>query len=92
MFFEVQAKCGHVGRNHYIIKNFYVETTSAKRAAYLIRKAPRVKHHHKDAILSVREIDRDEYKQGVKKKSGRSLFLYPQFIGSKKAGNGSSYG
>ena len=24
MFFEVLAKCGHVGRNNYIVKKFYV--------------------------------------------------------------------
>ena len=61
MFFEVQAKCGHVGRNNYIVKNFYIRTDSAKRAAKIIRLAPRVKHHQKDAIVKVREIEREEY-------------------------------
>ena len=65
MFFEVQAKCGHVGRNNYIVKNFYIRTDSAKRAAKIIRLAPRVKHHQKDAIVKVREIEREEYIQGV---------------------------
>ena len=65
MFFEVQAKCGHVGRNNYIVKNFYIRTDSAKRAAKIIRLAPRVKHHQKDAIVKVREIEREEYVQGV---------------------------
>ena len=65
MFFEVQAKCGHVGRNNYIVKNFYIRTDSAKKAAKIIRQAPRVKHHQKDAIVKVREIEREEYIQGV---------------------------
>ena len=65
MFFEVQAKCGHVGRNNYIVKNFYIRTDSAKKAAKIIRQAPRVKHHQKDAIVKVREIEREEYVQGV---------------------------
>ncbi len=65
MFFEVQAKCGHVGRNNYIVKNFYIRTDSAKKAAKIIRLAPRVKHHQKDAIVKVREIEREEYIQGV---------------------------
>ena len=65
MFFEVQAKCGPVGRNNYIVKNFYIRTDSAKRAAKIIRQAPRVKHHQKDAIVKVREIEREEYVQGV---------------------------
>lgn len=65
MFFEVQAKCGHVGRNNYIVKNFYIRTDSAKRAAKIIRLAPRVKHHQKDAIVKVREIEHEEYIQGV---------------------------
>ena len=65
MFFEVQAKCGHVGRNNYVVKKFYVKADSAKLAAKYIRRAPRVKHHHKDAIISVEQIGYEEYVQGV---------------------------
>ena len=65
MFFEVQAKCGHVGRNKYVIKNFYVKTESGKEAARKIRMTSRVKHDHKDAILNVREITYEEYVAGV---------------------------
>ena len=67
MFFEVSAKCGHVGKNKYVIKQFYIKTTNAKEAARIIRFAPRVKHHQKDAILRVTEINYDEYVAGVKK-------------------------
>ena len=67
MFFEVQAKCGHVGRNNYIVKRFYVKAESAKEAAKVIRSAPRVKHHQKDAILKVLKISYEEYIEGVVK-------------------------
>ena len=67
MFFEVEAKCGHVGMNKYILKNFYIKTDSAKKAAYIIRNVPRVKHDHKDAIRNVREITYEEYVEGAKR-------------------------
>ncbi|MGN1372736.1 MAG: hypothetical protein ACI4VK_01660 [Candidatus Coproplasma sp.] len=57
MYFEVQAKCGHVGRHNYVIKNFYVKAESGKEAARKIRLAPRVKHDRKDAIIRVKQID-----------------------------------
>lgn len=65
MFFEVKAKCGHVGKNKYIIKNFYIKTDNAKKAAFIIRNTPRVKHDHKDAIRQVRKITYEEYIEGV---------------------------
>ncbi len=65
MFFKVVAKCGHVGRYNYIIKSFFVKAKTAKEAAFKIRNAPRVKHHHKDAIRSVEEINYEEYVKGV---------------------------
>lgn len=60
-YFTVTAKCGHVGRNCYIPITFPVRAESAAEAAFFTRQMPRVKHHHKDAILSVTEIDRFEY-------------------------------
>lgn len=65
MFFEVLAKCGHVGRNNYIVKKFYVKAESGKEAARIIRLAPRVKHHQKDAIIEVHKIDYEQYVQGA---------------------------
>ena len=51
MFYRVKAKCGHVGRNNYIVKNFYVVASSGKEAAHKVRYFPRVKHDRKDAYL-----------------------------------------
>ena len=49
--FEVEAKCGHVGRKYFTLKVFPVKANSRKEAAAIVRNIPRVKHHHKDAIL-----------------------------------------
>ena len=65
MFFKVQAKCGHVGRNNYIEKDFYVKASSGKEAAQIVRYFPRVKHHRKDAIVNVMHISKAEYKRGI---------------------------
>ena len=59
--FEVCAKCGHVGRNNYVEKVFAVVAKDAKTAAKITRQLPRVKHHQKDAIRYVNEIDADRY-------------------------------
>lgn len=59
--FSVTAKCGHVGKRYYIPIEFAVQADSAEEAARRVRNYPRVKHDHKDAILSVREISWEEY-------------------------------
>ncbi|MBR6040303.1 MAG: hypothetical protein IKP38_07485 [Clostridia bacterium] len=60
-YYEVTAKCGHVGRGYYIPIGFAVRAETASEAAAATRAMPRVKHDHKDAILSVREVDVFEY-------------------------------
>lgn len=64
--FEVCAKCGHVGRNYYVEKTFAVRAENAKKAAEAVRWFPRVKHHHKDAIRYVTEIDSDRFDEILK--------------------------
>lgn len=66
MYYKVLAKCGHVGRNNYMLKWLYIKAESGKEAAEFARKTPRVKHDHKDAIRKVVEIDFDEYQKGRK--------------------------
>lgn len=61
-FYNVKAKCGHVGQNKFIPIEFAVCAESGKEAARITRYFPRVKHHQKDAILDVREITQDEYR------------------------------
>lgn len=65
-YFKVQAKCGHVGRNHYILKWFYVKALTGEEAAKVVRDKPRVKHDHKDAIREVKEINFEDYLIGLK--------------------------
>ena len=66
MYYKVTAKCGHVGKNNFINKDFYVKADSGKDAANKIRWTPRVKHHHKYAIRMVEEITYQEYIIGKK--------------------------
>jgi len=60
-FFIVSAKCGHVGRSHYIPIDFPTKATDAKTAAQQVKKIGRVKHDHKDAILKVTQVSKKEY-------------------------------
>lgn len=62
-YFEVIAKCGHVGRNRYVPIKFAIEAKNGKEAAKIARQIPRVKHHQKYAILSVNRIDYDRYQE-----------------------------
>lgn len=63
-YYKVVAKCGHVRRGHYIIKNFFVKAEDGKDAAYKVRFLPRVKHDWKEAIISVKSITKEEFIQG----------------------------
>ena len=63
-YYKVVAKCGHVRRGHYIIKDFFVTAEDGKEAAYKVRFLPRVKHDWKNAILSVELITKVEFIQG----------------------------
>ena len=65
-YYNVTAKCGHVGRENYIPISFAVKANSAKEASKRVRNFPRVKHDHKDAILSCKEINEDEFNNLVK--------------------------
>ena len=60
-YYEVIAKCGHVGKKYYIPIKFAVIAKDGKEAAKLARQFPRVKHNHKDAILNVNKIDYERY-------------------------------
>lgn len=59
--FEVECKCGHVGKSRYIPVIFPIKAESGKEAARIARALPRVKHDQKDAILRVSKIDNDRF-------------------------------
>ncbi|MBR2094048.1 MAG: hypothetical protein IJ908_00260 [Fibrobacter sp.] len=61
--YEVACKCGHVGRSHYLEIRYPIIAQSGKDAAYRARYFPRVKHDHKDAILSVCKIDQQRFSE-----------------------------
>lgn len=60
-YYEVKAKCGHVGRKYYALKSFAIKANNGEEAAEIARYIPRVKHHHKDAIREVNEIDESRF-------------------------------
>lgn len=60
-YYEVIAKCGHVGRKHYVPIKFAVIAEDGKEAAKKVRQFSRVKHNHKDAILNVKKITYERY-------------------------------
>ena len=64
-YYEVVAKCGHVGKKHYVPIKFAVIAEDGKEAAKMVRQFPRVKHDHKDAILNVKKIDYERYQEIV---------------------------
>jgi hypothetical protein len=63
-FYEVTAKCGHVGKRRYYRGLFYVRAEDGRSAAAIVRMLPRVKHNRKDAIIAVVEVDYVAYKKG----------------------------
>ena len=60
-YFEVVAKCGHVGRTKCIMIHFAVEAENAKDAAIKVKSYKRVKRNHKDCIRSVSKISRERF-------------------------------
>lgn len=66
-FYAVITKCGHVGKDKYREVIFPINADSGKEAAEIARWIPRVKHHKKDAIIDVTEIDYIEYKALLEK-------------------------
>ena len=82
-YFEVTVKCGHVGRGKYIDKKLAISAESAKQAAKIARDTPRVKHHHKDAILFCKEITVDEY-EVLKKENENDLYFQVHSIQEQK--------
>lgn len=65
-YYEVVAKCGHVGRMYYYEGHFFITSNSKKEAAEKVKGFPRVKKDHDDAILGSYEITEAEYKVGLK--------------------------
>lgn len=73
-YFEVIAKCGHVGRNHYYEGHFFIKAHNAKNASKYVKTKPRVKRDHEDAILSVSEVTYKEYLDGVESMKNNPYF------------------
>ena len=84
--FVAVCKCGHVGREKYIPIPFPIKAESRKDAARIARDMPRVKHHHKDAILNVIKIDLRRYNE-LKRANNQDNYLHCQNIQDQNAIN-----
>ncbi|MDE7329911.1 MAG: hypothetical protein K2N30_02280 [Clostridia bacterium] len=73
-YFEVAAKCGHVGRGYYYEGHFFVQAQNAKIAASKVKCQPRVKRNHRDAILWVNEVDEPAYLKGLEDMQNNPYF------------------
>lgn len=73
-YYEVTVKFGHVGKNKYYRGNLYLKAENGKEAASKARSCSRVKHNHKDAILSVTELDYETFLELWKCNSKISYF------------------
>ena len=60
-YYLVLAKTGHVSRKFYMPISFCVIAENGREAAKIARTIPRVKRNHKDAILSVTKVTKEEY-------------------------------
>ena len=64
-FFIVATKCGHVGRNKFVMVDFAIKAETAKEAASVAKKLPRVKKHWRDVISKVREVSQDGFYEQI---------------------------
>ena len=60
-FYLVTTKCGHVGKTAYMPITFPIKAENGREAAKIARNFPRVKRHHKDAILNCEKVDEKRY-------------------------------
>ena len=82
----VNVKCGHVGKNNYLLKWIYLEADSKKDAAAKARLFPRVKHDHKDAIREVIEINLEKYNYGLEEMKNDLYFKVKNTSQQRKVG------
>ena len=73
-YFAVICKCGHVGRNNYILITFPVIANNKKDAARIARNIPRCKHHHKDCIREVANISYEDFLR-IEQKNNKDPYL-----------------
>lgn len=73
-YYAVTTKCGHVGRNKFIVKTFAISAEDGKEAAEIARWIPRVKHHDKYCVLDVKKISYEAFKLLVEKNNNDNYF------------------
>jgi hypothetical protein len=77
-----------VRRNKYILIDFPIKALTKKEAAVIAKWTPRVKHHHKDYLRGIREVDHNEY---LKQISINKNDLYLKAKNSSEQNNSAIY-
>jgi len=77
--FEITVKAGHgdqgrKGQGYFIPITFAIAAVDGKAAAEIARWMPRVKHHDRFAVLSLKEIDQERFDEIIKDNDA-DLFL-----------------
>ena len=65
-YYLVYVKCGHVGRNRYIVKWFPICAANKKEASKIAINKGRVKHHDKKVVQDIKEIRKEEFYEQIK--------------------------
>lgn len=64
-YFEIVAKCGHVGKGFYYEGHLFIKGHDEIEVAKRVKNYARVKKNHKDYILDSNEIGYEEYIIGL---------------------------
>lgn len=73
-YYAVTTKCGHVGKGKFIDMTFPICAENGKEAASIGRWLPRVKHHYKYCITSVKCISYDDYLELIEENNNNPYF------------------
>ena len=68
-------KCGHTGKNNYVVKTFAIKAADGKEAAKIARKKSRTKHNQKYAVINVKKVSEEEYLEQLEKNKCDPYFL-----------------
>ncbi len=86
-YYEVLCKGGHVGRSRFMPMTRYVHAESGKAAVRYARYLPMINHDHKDCILAVQEISREEFLDGLQR-NAESPYMNALNVQEQRAAGG----
>ena len=72
-YYIVKCKLGHCGTDQYREISFNIKAKNASDAMYKARRMPGVKHHSSTAILGLKQITEEQYKQNRKESAYKNF-------------------